>query len=468
MLIAVDRRVVPVSRLATSQRLLVLAVTTVAALCLVPAQPAASLIDLGLFAAAASVMSLWTLQMPGCGAIRVVDALLLGSLPVVGTQATLAVAAAAALTRAARDAKTQAEPGTAITWTALQSLLAPALAATVYGGVLGSLPSSAALFAAAIVLAAAQTALSAGLKATLEGVRFYLGMIPRRQLLVYLGVLAPLGLLVSTLHAASPVALIFLLLPIAMMYRSLENYTAVLGEARATIQDMALAVERRDPQMAGHSARVAALCREMAREMALAEEDVDAITTAGRLHDLGKISVPDHVLLKADTLSDEEFDEVQSHPVVGADVVERCALVQRQGDVASLIRQHHERFDGRGYPAGLRGEEILIGARILAVAEAYDTITTPRQWRVVQTVRQALGTVQAASGSQFDPQVVNALFQVIARKEAVPANEWNQQLESSNPRAAEAGRPEARTLSADAAFGRRRSAARRAERRRLA
>lgn len=469
MLIAVERQAPITLPIASTTRLGLLAIATIATVCLVPATGQASLLEMLVLGAPAALMALWTLQVPVAGAIRVVDALYLGALPIAGPGATVTVAAIAELVRAARDLARGTERVTDVAWNALQNLLAAALGAIVFSAAVGALPLTIALLAAALTMAVTQATLGAALRATNEGVRLYLAMIPRRQVAMYLSVLAPLGLLLSTLYAAAPVALVFLLLPVALMYRSLENYTQVLGEARSTIEDMALAVERRDPGMAGHSARVAVLARQIAREMRVAEEDVDTLTTAARLHDLGKIAVPDSVLQKAGLLSEEEFEEIEAHATVGADVVARCALVQRQGDVASLIREHHERFDGRGYPYGLRGEEIKLGARILAVAEAWDTITTPRAWRVVLTSRQALQSLAAGSGTQFDPKVINAFFQVIARKEGTPVHEWSeQQPQQTRSDAAVAGRSEQEAFAEARARGRRPVSRRAVGQRRLA
>jgi HD-GYP domain-containing protein (c-di-GMP phosphodiesterase class II) len=365
-------------------------------------------VDILAFTVAAVITSLWSLQMPGWGAVSIADAVYLAALSVLGPSATVAVAAVAASARALRDAR--ALPAMVVCWTACQTLLAVALAAV--ASALLSLP------AAMVVLALAQGILSATLRAAREGVPFYPAMVRRRQIALSLLVAAPLGLLFATLWRIAPLGLAFLLLPIAMMYRSLEHYTEVLGEARDAIEDMALAVERRDPCMSGHAARVARLAGEMARQMRLPEEEVEAIVTAARLHDLGKISVPDRILLKAERLGEDELGEVKAHTIVGGKVVAHCSLLQRQGDVASLIRQHHERFDGRGYPDGLKGEEILLGARILAVAEAWDTMTTPRTWRVVLTGQQALAALLAGRGTQFDPRVVDAFLAVVNRKEA--------------------------------------------------
>lgn len=275
----------------------------------------------------------------------------------------------------------------------------------------------AALTLAALVLTGTQAALYAVLRARREGVRFYIAMMDWRQILLTLIVFVPIGLLISTLWRAAPLALPCLLAPLAMMIHSLKGYTELLGEARATIEDMAMAVEKRDPCMAGHADRVSRLSRRVARELRMPEHEVEAVTTAGRLHDLGKISVPDGILLKTDGLDEDEFEEVKAHSTAGGMVVERCSLVQRRGDVAGLIRQHHERFDGRGYPDGLKGVEIKLGARVLAVAEAWDTMTTPRTWRTVLSPRQALDRLMAGRGTQFDPRVVNAFLNVVQCKE---------------------------------------------------
>jgi len=139
--------------------------------------------------------------------------------------------------------------------------------------------------------------------------------------------------------------------------------------------------------------------------MGLPAADMDAIRFGGFLHDIGKIGVRDTVLLKPGRLTEEEFAEIHRHPEIGDAIVRPLRLLAKEREI---IRFHHERFDGKGYPDGLRGEEIPVLARILAVADAYDAMTSNRPYRTRRTHAFALEELRRCAGTQFDPQVVSA------------------------------------------------------------
>jgi HD-GYP domain-containing protein (c-di-GMP phosphodiesterase class II) len=152
-----------------------------------------------------------------------------------------------------------------------------------------------------------------------------------------------------------------------------------------------------------HSGRVARWVKPVARYLGLARKEIQAAHWAALLHDVGKIGLPDKILTKKGSLSDQEWDWMKLHPVVGATLVNRMT----QLDVtAFLIYTHHERFDGKGYPSGLLGDEIPIGARIISVADAYEAMTSDRVYRSSRSHIDAISELYLQSGSQFDPRVV--------------------------------------------------------------
>lgn len=175
----------------------------------------------------------------------------------------------------------------------------------------------------------------------------------------------------------------------------------------ATLGLAAQALEARDLAIARHSARVADLAARLAMQLALGRRWIELMRIAGSLHDLGVISVRDDILNKTGPLREDEWEVMRRHPDVGADLVSQHSTL---APIASLIRHHHEYWDGSGYPAGLRREDIPMGARILAVAESFDTITNPRIYRRDSLSSEgAIHDIREHAGSWYDPSVVDSL-----------------------------------------------------------
>jgi HD-GYP domain-containing protein (c-di-GMP phosphodiesterase class II) len=164
-------------------------------------------------------------------------------------------------------------------------------------------------------------------------------------------------------------------------------------------------VDLRDSYTGGHSTRVADYCRPMALQLQLSDRETETLIMAASLHDIGKIGVPEHILRKPGKLSEEEFEYIRKHPEFGWMVLRG---VEGFEDIGQMLLHHHERFDGAGYPAGLCGDEIPLGARIIAVADSFDAITSDRPYRKAASVEQAAEELQRCAGTQFDPQVVEA------------------------------------------------------------
>jgi putative nucleotidyltransferase with HDIG domain len=184
----------------------------------------------------------------------------------------------------------------------------------------------------------------------------------------------------------------------------------------ATLEALVNALEAKDPYLRGHSARVADLSANIATEMGLSEEDVDRVRMAGRLHDLGKIGTRDAVVNKEGPLTAEEFEHVKQHVIIGAQIL---APLVHLGDVVQMVRTHHERFDGTGYPDGLHGEEVHIGGRIIGAAEIYDALTTSRPYQEKMSPEQAVERIADLSGTVIDPRVYEALVRIVGRRQTL-------------------------------------------------
>ena len=174
------------------------------------------------------------------------------------------------------------------------------------------------------------------------------------------------------------------------------------------------AIEARDPYTRGHSARVTALAEEVARRLGWSAEQLASLRIGGPLHDIGKLAVSDNVLRKEGRLDPEELDQIREHPKIGARILLRMAALR---EAIPYVLYHHERWDGNGYPSGKSGEEIPIEARVLAVADAFDAMTSDRPYRRALSREQALAEVERCAGTQFDPEIARVFLEVFAEAE---------------------------------------------------
>src|SRR5664280_494681 len=199
-----------------------------------------------------------------------------------------------------------------------------------------------------------------------------------------------------------------------------------------TIQTLALAIDARDGATYGHLRRVQVYALELARELGLPDEERRALDAAALLHDIGKLAVPEHIISKPGRLTPEEFEKMKVHPVVGAEILES---VRFPYPVVPIVRAHHEKWDGTGYPYGLKGEEIPIGARIVAAVDCLDALASDRQYRRALPLDEAMRKVMRESGTSYDPRIVKVLQE--------NSLEWE--------KLAEAGAPHGNPLSRDLA-----------------
>ncbi len=178
------------------------------------------------------------------------------------------------------------------------------------------------------------------------------------------------------------------------------------------VQSVIEAIEAKDPYTRGHSRRVGFYAGVIARALGLPEEDVQEITLGGQLHDVGKIGIPDSVLMKTTALAEDERRAIQQHPVIGEQIA--APLLKRHPTILSIVRWHHERFDGRGFPDGLSGSVIPLGPRIVAVADAFDAMTSARPYRPALPFAAAVRELVREAGRQFDPACVRAFVITIS------------------------------------------------------
>ncbi len=210
---------------------------------------------------------------------------------------------------------------------------------------------------------------------------------------------------------------LLILPPIYLMYRSYRLYLEKLETEKRhaeqvsslhlrTIEALALAIEAKDATTGEHLQRVRVYAMELAKELGLSEDETEALRAASVLHDIGKLAVPEHIISKPGKLTPEEFEKMKIHPTVGAEILEQ---VDFPYPVVPIVRAHHEKWDGSGYPNGLAGEAIPIGARILAAVDCLDALASDRQYRKALPLDEAMRKVVADAGKSFDPQVVAIL-----------------------------------------------------------
>ncbi|TMB64813.1 MAG: MFS transporter [Chloroflexi bacterium] len=223
-----------------------------------------------------------------------------------------------------------------------------------------------------------------------------------------------------------PVRLVvFLLYAPLLVYRtSLQKQNRLDQWLRDSFIMQSRVVDKRDGQTFGHSQRVGELCETIARMMHLGEEYCNTIRVGGILHDLGKIAIPDSILLKPGKLTPEEYEIIKTHPVEGAAIL---AEHPEQKEVSDIVMHHHERWDGAGYPDGLRGQEIPLGSRIVNACDAFDTITQARVFRpTVKTPAEAIRELRQLAGTWYDPAVITALEKIVAER-------WGVEIAPTSP-----------------------------------
>ncbi len=194
------------------------------------------------------------------------------------------------------------------------------------------------------------------------------------------------------------------------LQKTLTKLRTALGGIITVIQKVA---EKRDPYTAGHQSSVADLARSIAKDMGLSENQIDAVRLAAIIHDIGKISVPAEILSKPGKLTESEFSLIKQHPKSGYDILR---TVELPWPIAEIVFHHHERLDGSGYPQGLKGEAILLEARILAVADVVEAMASHRPYRPALGIDKALEEISAKRGILYDPEAADACLRLFREK----------------------------------------------------
>jgi len=224
--------------------------------------------------------------------------------------------------------------------------------------------------------------------------------------------LAPIGYILSYVYLdIGPLGLFIFFIPLLLARHTFKLYMDMRGMYLKSIQSLALTIDAKDHYTAGHSERVTQFVVAICEEMEMEEEATENLKDISLLHDIGKISVSESILNKPDKLTDEEYAVMKKHSQAGYDIVKQMSFLKEP----ETILYHHERYDGKGYPEGLKGEEIPFGARIIAVADAYDAMTTTRPYRKALPHHVAMEELERFRGIQFDPQVVDAFRQALPK-----------------------------------------------------
>jgi HD-GYP domain-containing protein (c-di-GMP phosphodiesterase class II) len=228
-----------------------------------------------------------------------------------------------------------------------------------------------------------------------------------------IAMLAPLGLVLTLLWDNASAAVVLLAVPVAVMHVSMKSVRSIVDEAQLAIETMMSALEERDAYTAGHSERVGRFAALIATHLDLAEEEVRRVANAGRIHDIGKIDIPDAILRKTCCLDDHEYGIMKTHTDRPMEYAQKYPKLGRHIPFFEAAC-HHEKFDGSGYIHGLQGEQIPLAARIISVADTWDAMTSDRPYRNGLLDSEAIRRLADAAGTQFDPRVVEAFMRAYA------------------------------------------------------
>lgn len=263
----------------------------------------------------------------------------------------------------------------------------------------------------------------------------YVWMQNYKQLIVHELSMLPIGVFIFILWQYTPWSVVLAALPLFVMRHSYQMVAQLGRQTREALYALARVLDERDELTQQHSEQVAENAGQIARAMGLGPEQVDEIMLAAAMHDIGKVGMRNEILFKPGALTSQERELAKRHAKIGGDLLSKFPLFKR-GSV--YVRQHHERWDGSGYPDGLKGEEITLGARILAVSDSFQAMTEQRPYREPLTEEMALAQLREGSGTQFDPQVV-AAFLSVKGAEPVPDDSGSRVATSSVVGAAKTG-----------------------------
>jgi len=265
-------------------------------------------------------------------------------------------------------------------------------------------------------------------------------------------VLTPVALLLARLYTADPPVLggwggwpiLLFLVPLYYARFHWDEYVKLKDAFEQTVETLMATIDAKDPHTRLHSERVAAIALDLAKAAGLDAVDREKIRLGARVHDIGKIAIPDQILFKPGKLTEEEYQRIKQHTVIGEALLKGASLFK---EILPIVRHHHERWDGKGYPDGLPGEKTHLWARIVALADAYEAMTAGRPYRAAKSPEEALQEVLDNAAKQFDPELVRLFKELWAkdpvwRDREVFLRSYSQQpswLEPSQPSSGEQG-----------------------------
>ncbi|MFP3953659.1 MAG: HD-GYP domain-containing protein [Candidatus Acetothermia bacterium] len=266
-----------------------------------------------------------------------------------------------------------------------------------------------------VVYTVVNISLVSGIITFVEGTSFlYLMRSYLRNLHIHVLSNGVLAVLIAVVYESSPWNLIFVAILLLLVNTSLKGYLELRRQAKRTFEKVMELLSKRDPYTHEHSESVGDLTAKIADEMKVNPEKKEAIVSAARVHDIGKLGTPDSILLKPGKLNDEEWEVMKEHPVVGANILSELKIYK---DSVDDVRHEHERWDGSGYPDGLEGKEIPLGSRIIAVADVWNALVTERPYRGPLPEEVALQEINEMAGVKLDPDAVDAFFKIMEGKE---------------------------------------------------
>lgn len=238
-----------------------------------------------------------------------------------------------------------------------------------------------------------------------------------RMLFVNYAVLAIMAYTMTMVYKTSSsnwklISILLFFVPILLVSHSFRLYTNIRQSYLKTVRTIAAAIEANDLYTKGHSERVSEMVLAMGKELGFPERELQSLEYVALLHDVGKIGIPETILNKPGSLSEEEYEEIKQHSAIGAEILQKIQFLSTK---SNIILHHHEKMDGSGYPMGLKGESIPLGARILAIVDAYDAMTTDRPYRRARTPQEAVDELINCSGVHFDPELVKVFVRVIRK-----------------------------------------------------
>jgi len=225
---------------------------------------------------------------------------------------------------------------------------------------------------------------------------------------------------------------LFVLVPLLVARRVLQSTSRMDEAYEATLRGLVTAIEAKDAYTRGHAERVSKLTTMIARELGFSEREVHNIRIAALMHDVGKLVVSTAILTKPGKLTDEEYEHMKWHPIFGCEVIEEIDFL-RDGEAVNAVRHHHERLDGRGYPDNLFGDDVPLTARVVMVADAFDSMTSTRTYRFAKSVDDGLRELRRCAATQFDPLCISALDRAVNKHGWEPTPELYEGEQTERP-----------------------------------